>query len=365
MRQLCIIAFEFSPFPGGIASYASSMAKEAASYRRVTVIAPRYGGEADAGAERVLAHHKLTLRGTVAALRRIHRLERDAVLHAADIRAGMIGLCARLLMGRRYVVMAHGSDVSKFGKWSFSKLGAYATYRLADRVFSNSEHTKEIYERNFVSCAHCVAAPLGVGSEWFSAPSGAFENDALASLPDEAEVICTVGRLEPRKGHLLAIEAIADYQRRNPARRIIYVVGGQAIDEEYEARIKREAVERGVDARLVGRISGEDLKRLYRRAAMQLLCAVSMPGKVEGFGLVLLEGAAQGCPSVATRAGGIGEVVLDGESGILVERPVPSDIADAMARLGALKAGTDVARKCVDHARSFSWAETARRTYLE
>ncbi|ABS63531.1 glycosyl transferase group 1 [Parvibaculum lavamentivorans DS-1] len=362
---LCVIAFEYPPFPGGIASYAHNLATEASAFTKVSVVAPVYPDthDTDLPVSRLLSHHKLTLRGLFSTLRHIARLDRNTLNHAADIRAAIICLVARILMGRHYIVMAHGSDVAKFDRWSPSKLVAWAVYFAADRVLSNSDFTKSIYDRNFPRCAPCFTVPLGVGEDWFVEPAGAFEHPDLAAIPESAEVICTVGRLEPRKGHLLALDAIAEYQATHPEKTINYVVCGRTVDKIYEQAIRDKAAALGIDMKLAGAVSRDDLGRLYRRASMQLLCALPLPGKIEGFGLVLLEAAALGCPSVATRSGGISEVVADGETGILVGSETAKAIAGAIHDLNALKEKIPVAQLCRAHARKFSWAETARRTY--
>lgn len=365
---ICIVTFEYPPFRGGIASYAFNLALEASSFREVAVLAP---GDAQVGEDGfavlpLLEHHRLRPRVLMRALMAIGRMKRDTIVHAADIRAGFIAFCAKLLFGRRYIVMTHGSDVAKFDRFSLSKLAAMAIYGMASRVVSNSDYTKKVYEKNFPHGASCRSIPLGVGAEWFSEPGPCFDSNALASLPADAEIFCTVGRLDPRKGHLVALEAIAEYQRLNPRKKAIYVIGGMTIDTDYRARIEREVERLKVDARLVGVVSLDDLKRLYRRAKVQLLCARPLPGKIEGFGLVLLEAAAQGCPSIATRVGGIPEVLLDGETGIIVDAATPSEVAMAISKLILKMEGSDgVSRRCMDHARSFSWAVTARTTYTD
>jgi len=365
--DLIIIASEYPPFPGGISSYAYNLAFEASLFRRVTVVAP-IDAENESGRFKVepcLKHHKLTPRGLFRALSVIAGLNKHALVHAADIRAGVIGLCARVFLGRRYIVMTHGSDVAKFDRFSLSKLVAIAVYGMASKVLSNSDYTKEIYDRNFPCGARCVSIPLGVGEGWFSSADERFENAVLSSIPEEAEIFCTVGRIEPRKGHMIAVEALSAYQRLNPQKKIVYVIGGLTIDAEYRSRIEREVGRLELDTRFTGPVSSDDLKRLYKRAIAQLLCAISLPGKIEGFGLVLLEAAAQGCPSIVTNVGGIPEVVIDGKTGIIVQEATASHVLDGLSRLRDMATANDVGENCVRRARSFTWSETARRTYLE
>jgi len=365
--DLIIVASEYPPFPGGISSYAYNLALEASAFRRVTVIAPGDAEQADGKftVKPCLEHHRLTLLSLVRSLAIIGRMNRRALIHAADIRAGLIGLCARVLLGRRYMVMTHGSDVAKFDHFSLSKLAAMAVYGMASRVVSNSNYTKGIYEKNFPHGSRCVSIPLGVGEDWFSVSGGGFSNPLLSSIREGAEIFCTVGRLEPRKGHLIAVEALAEYQRLNPQKKVVYVIGGLTIDAEYQADIQREVERHGLDVRFTGPVSVSDLKKLYRRATAQLLCAISLPGKIEGFGLVLLEAAAQGCPSIVTNVGGVPEVVLDGETGVIVKEASVASLLNAISQLDEMIAAGGVGENCIRRARGFSWSETAKRTYLE
>ena len=363
--SLCMISFEYPPFPGGIASYAANLVREAENWMDVTVIAPRYedADPAERNVERLLAHHKFRIGAVSAVLGRLRALPRDALIHAADIRAGLYGVLARLLLGRRYIIMIHGSDVAKFEGWSLSKLPAYLSYALADRVVANSNYTKRIYDGNFPKGAACEAIPLGVGEDRFEPANGPFEHSALAAIPEETEIFCSVGRLERRKGHLLAIRALAAYKLREPDRKIVYVICGRTIEDDYEQDIRNLGRELDVDVCLAGPVSEGDLKRLYARASVHLLCALSLPGKIEGFGLVLLEAAALGCPSIATRVGGIPEVIADGRTGLLAEAETPQAVADAIVKLQEMRKTFDISRQCRDHAMTFSWKETARRTY--
>jgi phosphatidylinositol alpha-1,6-mannosyltransferase len=86
-------------------------------------------------------------------------------------------------------------------------------------------------------------------------------------------------------------------------------------------------------------------------------------GRVEGFGLVYLEAAAGGLPSVATAIGGVADAVLADETGLLVQ-PSIEDIARAIATLAedtdtrsVLAAGASA------HARALSWQRCAAETY--
>src|SRR4029077_17505061 len=91
---------------------------------------------------------------------------------------------------------------------------------------------------------------------------------------------------------------------------------------------ERAALERlaGPDVQFMGRRSDEEIRELYRGAAMTLL-----PGE-EDFGIVPLEAQACGRPVVALGRGGALETVIAGETGFLVDEATPEAFADAIAQ---------------------------------
>ena len=85
-----------------------------------------------------------------------------------------------------------------------------------------------------------------------------------------------------------------------------------------------------------GKLSPEDLANEYRTANVFTLPAiVDSKGDTEGLGVVLIEAMELGLPIVASNVGGIPDVVIDGESGILVPEKDPDALADAFKRLAA------------------------------
>jgi phosphatidylinositol alpha-1,6-mannosyltransferase len=103
-------------------------------------------------------------------------------------------------------------------------------------------------------------------------------------------------------------------------------------------RLERIASLLGVAERVrfLGHVSDVELRQAYARAALFALPARCRLGKVpegEGFGLVLAEAGRAGLPVVAGRAGPAAEVVLDGDTGILVEPEDIEEIANAICQL--------------------------------
>jgi glycosyltransferase involved in cell wall biosynthesis len=151
--------------------------------------------------------------------------------------------------------------------------------------------------------------------------------------PDRAVVreplVLFVGRLAPEKGCLDLIGAMRRVQDVYPEAGLV-VLGAGPLGPWLE-RLARGV---GVRCRFLGSVSQEDVVHWMARA--QVLCApsVTLPtDEAEGFGLACAEAQAMALPVVATRVGGIPEVVADGESGLLVRERDQAALADCIVRL--------------------------------
>ncbi|WP_440900935.1 glycosyltransferase family 4 protein [Actinosynnema sp.] len=138
--------------------------------------------------------------------------------------------------------------------------------------------------------------------------------------PDGAPVLLFFGRLEWEKGVQDLIAALPRVRRRHPGTRL--VVAGTGTHREWLVeQARKHKVKRAVE--FAGHLSDRELA-----AAIAAAAAVVLPSRYEPFGIVALEAAAAGAPLVASTAGGLGEVVLDGETGLSFP---PGDV-DALAR---------------------------------
>jgi phosphatidylinositol alpha-1,6-mannosyltransferase len=175
---------------------------------------------------------------------------------------------------------------------------------------------------------------------------------------EDREIVLTVSRLAPNKGHTRVIDALTKLRDAHP--RILYAIVG---DGDQRERLERHAAERGV-ADLV-HFAGcvDDAHPWY--AACDVFVMASIPtGRGlkagEGFGIAYAEAGACGKPAVASSSGGAGEVVLHGETGLVVD---PEDDAGLVAALHGLLAEPDRARRMGERARNwvgrFDWDHAA------
>ena len=118
---------------------------------------------------------------------------------------------------------------------------------------------------------------------------------------------------------------------------------------------------------MLGWMSANQLKAAYQRADVFAMPNRTMPdGDTEGFGLVFLEAAAQGTPSVGGRAGGAIDAIIEGETGLLVDGYKPDEIAAAINKiLGNDTLRGELSRKALAHARTQDWQSKADEFLLE
>lgn len=314
---------------GGAQSYVSALLPALREEFDVTVAAhgdgPLRAAAARAGVRFVALRHLrrpldpredlLALGELVALVRR----ERPAILHLNSSKAGVLGRVAGALGGAPVrVFTVHG--------WAFkAHRGAAATvYLWADRLMSP-----------LTSATICVArSELDAGLRARTCRAGRsvlIRNGVPLDVPRRNGhgpgpgplMLVAVGRLRHPKDFLTLVRAVALLPRRT-VRALIVGDGPERADVEAEAR--RLGVE-------------EDVVVLGNRGDVAELLAAAdafvLPSTSEAMPMSVLEAMAAGLPVVASAVGGVPELVLDGETGLLVEPARPDALAAAIGRLAA------------------------------
>jgi glycosyltransferase involved in cell wall biosynthesis len=264
------------------------------------------------------------------------------------------GLAARAL-GLPHVMHYRGNTLDR-PPLVFDALTAVWT-GLADHVYCISRATAAVFERRGrARKVEVLYNPVDVG-----AFAGAARDDgvraALGAGPADA-LIGTVGRIHPRKDLETFVRAAAEVAARLPRARFVVVGAAEgAAEADYQRRLQALVVERGLGARLAFAGARRDVP-----AVMKALDVFVLTSRHEGFGRVVAEAMAAGCPAVVTREGAPPELVEEGRYGLCAP---PGDAAGFAAEVLRLLDRTDEARamaaRAADRARAFDAAPTAAR----
>jgi glycosyltransferase involved in cell wall biosynthesis len=174
-------------------------------------------------------------------------------------------------------------------------------------------------------------------------------DEPLSSQPR----LVVLARLVPHKRIEHALAVLASLRQEFPSLRLDVIGSGW-----WQDRLLDCAQELGVTDHVVwhGHLDDRERDRVLARAWLALL-----PSSKEGWGLAVVEAAAQGTPTVAYReAGGVNESIIDGVTGVLVDGADPRALTDAVrALLGAPELLRDLADNAQKHAAGFSWESSA------
>jgi glycogen synthase len=190
---------------------------------------------------------------------------------------------------------------------------------LPDAFRANTIQERTLGLANWVAC--CSDALLSDAQRLLpeivtcsSVIRNGFEMPAIppAPLPTDGPRLLCVGRLVPEKGFDLALSALASLVGRFPRARMII-----AGDGPLRLALERQAAEMGISGAVsfAGWVSPDEMPELMNSASV-----IVMPSRREGLPLVALEAAWMARPVVATRVGGIPEIVVDRQTGLLVEK---------------------------------------------
>src|SRR5258708_1379951 len=291
--------------------------------------------------------------------------ERYDVVHAADWPFFIPVALSRSLTQARILMTIHGTEINEtrtpLNRFAIRTVGVSGS---RTEIAANSRYTRELFRERFAVDARRINTIwLGVSDFWFGQRNGRAATRAAYGIALDRIVIVTVARVTRRKGHPVPLAALSALPREL-RRRITWLVIGPDGEDDYVQQLKRLAATVDCDTRFLGSMPSEQIRDIY--GAADFFCLTGVPdssGRVEGFGLVYLEAAAGGLPSVATAIGGVPDAVLADETGLLVP-PSIEDIARAIAKLAedtdtrsVLAAGASA------HARALSWERCAAETY--
>jgi phosphatidylinositol alpha-1,6-mannosyltransferase len=354
-----LVTNDFPPKLGGIQSYLYEL------WRRLpvdaaTVFTTRHDGDVawDAAQDfRIVRARERQFFPTRSLATRIDDLARElgasAILLDPWLPLGQLG---PRLTAAPYVVVVHGAEVTVPGRIPGSRQLGGRVLREAAGIVAAGTYPARQAEHAAGRALPGVVIPPGVDVDRFRP----LDDEARRAtrrefgLDPDRPLVLGVSRLVPRKGFDVLIDAVAGLPD------VQLAIAGAGRDRH---RLARRAEARGVAdrVRFLGRVPDDDsFPRLYACAdVFAMPCRDRWGGlEAEGFGIVFLEAAAAGVPSIAGRSGGSHEAVIDGETGLVVE----GRALDVRAALAALLADDGLRARMGAAARARAVAECSYDT---
>jgi len=239
----------------------------------------------------------------------------------------------RVIASRRWLDATPRAGLVPLNRWS---------YRCAHRVVANSSlGVRLLIDKERVPAARVLELPNFLEERAFSRVPVEVRSARRRNwgVPQGAFVIGTVARLAPVKNHAMSLRAL---QRLDEDVHLVLIGAGPSRRE-----LEELARELHVDRRV--HFTGElvEAENLHQFFDVSVLCSRS-----EGFPNVVIEALAAGCPVIATPVGGVPEVILDRQTGLLVPVDQPEALAatvvelrrDAVLRRRLSEAGTACVR---------------------
>jgi glycosyltransferase involved in cell wall biosynthesis len=261
----------------------------------------------------------------------------DAVPIGRDVDPGaFLGLVRYLAEERPRILHTHLVHADAYGqiagalarvptristKHGFNEFREGRLFALADRAVASFAHVHIAISQGL---AHYLAETEGFDERSFEivhygiAPRGGAET----YTGTEPRLLC-VGRLIPIKGHIVLLRAFAEARKQVPGLRLDIAGRGPL-----EPALRALARELGIDdaVRFLGHVAPI-------QGSIEESAIVVVPSMGEGFGMVALEAMERARPVIAAAIGGLGELVVDGETGLLVEPGAAEPLAGAIVEL--------------------------------
>jgi glycosyltransferase involved in cell wall biosynthesis len=249
------------------------------------------------------------------------RREHAAIVHTHLFTADTYGRISARLAG----VTAVFTTVHSTNLWKrpIHRVVDWLLARISTRVIACTEEVGELMrQRDRLPADRIEVVANGIDLRRF-AEVRADNVRAEFGIPGNRALIGVVGRLHPAKGHSDLIVALALLRDGGYDATCLIIGSG-----ELRATLEREVARHGLTDRVIFTGQRSDVPRL-----MAALDVLAMPSLWEGLPMTLLEAMALGKAVVATRVGGIPDVIVDGETGLLVTPGDTVALASALRRL--------------------------------
>lgn len=263
--------------------------------------------------------HPMRMRGSgyIRTIRYVRRLVRESkvdLIHSHLTRATYVGFLAASMTKRPCIASVHVATHDQI----YKRLARKRNRLIAVSNFVRGVlHGRGIPER-FIDVVYNGTDFADISY----APSGSLHDEFR--IPDSRDLVGLVGRVCREKGHLLAIDALPMVLKHKPNAHLMFV---GRIEPGFEAEVHDAVAENGVKDNVTFTGNRHDVARMFDGMEYSIL-----PSQMEACPLVALESMARSKAIVASRVGGLSELIEHQETGLLIDQD-PAALAEAMTFL--------------------------------
>ncbi|HBV6754538.1 TPA: glycosyltransferase family 4 protein [Klebsiella oxytoca] len=373
LEKVIIFTNEFYPFKGGIGRYCEELIIETIKNYQVTLVAPKYDGS--------LLNNDLSEHISISfveggqfkywhlpkLIKKVLSIDFTPYEHVliADwpfwVAVEFVNKYFPWKAKIKYSLMLHGSEILnlKNGRASiFPKI--IDLFSGTTNIYTNSNYTKNILREN-----HNVPAAIPVEVTYLgvSQTENISNENYITNVRNEKFQLLSVGRLDDRKGFDNVIRAISLLNEAVKSKIFFTIVGNGS--NEYKETLNNLAKENKVNLNILSGLNDNELNDCYNKTNLFILAARNNNKKIEGFGLVFLEAAKFGVPSIATDVGAIKEVVKNNETGFVVKE----DVQELKKAIYNCYMDRDIliefSKNCISNVKGFKWSTLANKTFTK
>ena len=285
----------------------------------------------------------------------LKHIRHQDIIHAQWIPSGLVGLALKALTGKPLVLWVHQMVYGNCIQKCLTSL----VLRNCDFVMFNSSYTLGKAKGIAKMRAFGIVSP-SVDETKFRVMERQGLREKIGVKKNQ-KMVFAIGRFVEKKGFEYLIEAMLLVKQKD----VVCVIAGHG---PLEKELKQMVKEKGLEGRIIftGEVQNNDVPLWMNEAdVVAIPSIVDSKGETETLGIVALEATACGRPVVASRVGGLVDIMKDGFNGFLVEQKNPEEIA---GRLGILLEDDALRKKMSKNARActeknFSWGSAVEKGF--
>ncbi len=329
MKHILIITLDFPPTIGGVASYIEALASAIPHGERVTVYAPYHkdSDSFDTTQSYTIVRNNLLYSSwiwprwlkLVLDLRKMLKTQKIDIIYVHHVLpVGIVAYIIKRLFHIPYIIFSHGTDIVVAASHTRKRRIVTIVSEHAEAIICNSMYQKKKYTEIVPSVGdRCMILYPCPHPNIAIAPS----KEQIQEIKQQyslfgKKVVVSIARFEEGKGIRESIHLLPQLVQHIPD--LVWVFIG---DGSQRSQIVQELQEKHMSSvvRYLGPIPHAEIGIWYAIADVFVLLTYPVHGKEEGCGLAFLEAAACGKPSIAGKSGGVEEVVLHHETGIVID----------------------------------------------